>query len=87
MLSMILKNAYDGISNAGEKLNIAALGGGSIALLIIYLPDLISKEKMLLENSTITENAGALLVSILMLMVVLVYWIKKQVEKKNEEDE
>lgn len=87
MLSMIIKGGYDGVSNAGEKLNIAALGGAGVALLIIYLPDVISGKKLLLDNEMITESAGALLISILTLVVVLVYWIKKHVEKKSENDE
>ena len=87
MLSMIIKNGYDGVSNAGEKLNISALGGGGVALLIVYLPDIISGKKLLIDNAMITESAGALLISILTLVVVLVYWIKKHIEKKSENDE
>ncbi len=87
MLSMIIKNGYDGVSNAGEKLNVSALGGCGVALLIIYLPDIISREKFLIKNATVTESAGALLIGILILMVVLVYWIKKYIEKKTENED
>ena len=87
MLSMIIKNSYDGISTSYEKLNIAALGGCGVALLIIYLPDIITGKKLLIDNSIITDNAGALLISILTLIVVLTYCIKKYNEKKNEIDE
>jgi len=87
MLSMIIKNGYDGVSNAGEKSNISALGGCGVALLIIYLPDTISGKKLLIDNAIITESAGALLVSVLTLVLVLVYWIKKYIDKKNENDE
>lgn len=87
MLSMIIKNGYDGVSNAGEKLNISALGGCGVALLIVYLPDIISGKKLLIDNAMITESAGALLISILILVVVLVYWIKKHIEKKSKNDE
>ena len=87
MLSMIIKNAYDGVTNAGEKLNISAMGGCGVALLIIFLPDIISGKKLLIDNAMITESAGALLISILILVVVLVYLIKKHIEKKSENDE
>lgn len=87
MLSMIIKNGYDGVSNTGEKLNISALGGCGVALLIVYLPDIISGKKLLIDNAMITESACALLISILTLVVVLAYWIKKHIEKKIENDE
>lgn len=87
MLSMIIKNGYDGVSNDGEKLNISALGGSGVGLLIVYLPDIISGKKPLIDNAKVTESAGALLISILTLVVVVVYWLKKDIEKKSENDE
>ena len=87
MMSMILKNAYDGISNAGESLSISALGGFCVALLILYLPDVLSGKKSLLDKSIITESTGALLISILMLITVVTYWTKKIIEKKKVFDE
>lgn len=87
MLSMIIKNAYDGVSNAGEKLNISALGGCGVGLLILFLPDIISGKEPLIDNAKVTESAGALLISILTLVVVVIYWLKKHIEKKSENDE
>lgn len=62
----------DGVSNAGKKLNISALGGCGVALLIVYLPDIISGKKLLIDNAMITESASALLISILILVIILV---------------
>ena len=86
-LSMIIKNAYDGFSNARKKLNISALSGFGVGLLTLYLPDIISGKKPLIDNAKVTESAGVLLISILTLVVVVVYLLKKHIEKKSENDE
>ena len=86
MLSMIIKGCYDGISPASELLNITALCGCGVALFIIYLPDVISGKKHLMENAAITENASALLIGILTLVIVFVYLIKKVIEKREDEE-
>lgn len=82
--SMIIKDCYDGISSIGEKMNISAIGACGLVLLFIYLPDIISGKKAFMTDSVITENAGALIISIFTLIVVLTYWVKKLLGNKND---
>lgn len=61
---------------------------GAICLINIGLPIAIYMLSMIIKNGYDgVSNAGALLISILILVVVLVYWIKKHIEKKSENDE
>lgn len=83
VISMIIRKAYDGTKKSSERLNISALGGCGVALLIIYIPNVVSGKESLYQNSVITENAGALFAGILMIFIFALYWINKYIENKK----
>ncbi|MCD7840010.1 MAG: hypothetical protein LUG46_05200, partial [Erysipelotrichaceae bacterium] len=82
MITVILKNVYDGTKPDGEKLNVSSLGGCGIALLILYLPDVVSGKALLFDNNVFSDNVGALFTGILMILIFVIYWIKNIQSKK-----
>lgn len=86
-ISLILKNAYEGIGSTGGKVVATFLGIAGLILSASSLYLAFTGSEALWENGAVTHNAGRVLSSLCMVAICAVYWIKRYSDNKLLESE